>query len=175
MDALQAVNPMYAKIDPNGFFDGYIAKAAVNEHNQHLVVEAELPEVLLQPLQSWRWQNSQWTAATDHRGHSWYNPDNTDEVFEAKKFDDVPPQGWTWWQPGQTPVITPAEALRKKWAAVRAKRDKLLAESDWVAIRAADQGTPVPKAWKDYRQALRDITQQTTDPDQIVWPVKPSA
>jgi len=55
----------------------------------------------------------------------------------------------------------------------RAKRDRLLTESDWVTIRATDTGTPVPTEWQTYRQALRDITEQTGFPENIDWPEKP--
>jgi hypothetical protein len=55
-----------------------------------------------------------------------------------------------------------------------AKRDSLLAESDWIVIRAVDQGTPIPTDWQTYRQALRDITKQSGYPANIVWPVAPS-
>jgi len=55
----------------------------------------------------------------------------------------------------------------------RAKRDRLLADSDWVTIRATDTGNPVPTDWQTYRQALRDITEQTGFPENIDWPEKP--
>lgn len=54
-------------------------------------------------------------------------------------------------------------------AAVRRKRDALLAASDWVVTRAVETGTPVPAEWSEYRQALRDITEQA----EIIWPDKP--
>jgi len=55
----------------------------------------------------------------------------------------------------------------------RAKRDRLLTESDWVTIRATDTGNPVPTEWQTYRQALRDITEQTGFPEEIEWPQIP--
>jgi len=55
----------------------------------------------------------------------------------------------------------------------RTKRDRLLTESDWVTIRATDTGNPVPTDWQIYRQALRDITEQTGFPENIDWPTKP--
>jgi len=55
----------------------------------------------------------------------------------------------------------------------RAKRDRLLTDSDWVTIRATDTGNPVPTDWQTYRQALRDITEQTGFPENIDWPIKP--
>ena len=57
----------------------------------------------------------------------------------------------------------------------RAKRDRLLAESDWVTIRATDTGTPVPTEWQTYRQALRDIPDQTGFPEEIEWPQEPQS
>ena len=62
---------------------------------------------------------------------------------------------------------------------VRAQRDKLLAECDWVTIKAVDQnaqdslGIQVPQVWLDYRQALRDVTAQDGFPWTIDWPEAP--
>lgn len=50
-------------------------------------------------------------------------------------------------------------------------RDSLLAQSDWTMLPDAPTDK---KAWKAYRQALRDITQQPGFPDNIVWPTKPT-
>jgi len=57
----------------------------------------------------------------------------------------------------------------------RGERDRLLTESDWVTIRATDTGTAVPTEWQSYRQALRDITEQTGFPENIDWPQEPTA
>ena len=59
------------------------------------------------------------------------------------------------------------------WANVRAKRDHLLQATDWVILRANEQGTPVLPEWVEYRQSLRDITDQV-DPFNIIWPVEPT-
>lgn len=59
------------------------------------------------------------------------------------------------------------------WAYVRARRDNLLQACDWVTLRAQEQGVQAPQDWMDYRQALRDITEQP-DPCSIVWPVAPA-
>ena len=56
-------------------------------------------------------------------------------------------------------------------AQVRAERDSLLVASDWTQIADA----PVDQAaWATYRQALRDITNQATFPNEVVWPTKPT-
>jgi hypothetical protein len=58
----------------------------------------------------------------------------------------------------------------------RQKRDKLLADTDWMTMRSADTSTPVPSAWHTYRQALRDITSHSNWPNlnEEDWPTKPS-
>ena len=57
----------------------------------------------------------------------------------------------------------------------REKRDRLLTGSDWVTIRAMDTGNPVPTEWQTYRQALRDIPEQTGFPEEIEWPQEPES
>jgi hypothetical protein len=56
-------------------------------------------------------------------------------------------------------------------AIARAKRNALLAETDW--IQAADVPQATKDLWAPYRQALRDVPEQSGFPTDIVWPVKP--
>lgn len=53
--------------------------------------------------------------------------------------------------------------------AVRAQRDKLLAETDWTALSDVTMSAEMAA----YRQALRDITAQEGFPHSVNWPVKP--
>lgn len=55
----------------------------------------------------------------------------------------------------------------------RSKRDKLLEETDWTQTLDAPISTESREAFRVYRQALRDITEQLGFPDVIDWPVKP--
>lgn len=57
---------------------------------------------------------------------------------------------------------------------VRIERNHRLTDTDWVVARATETSTPVPYEWRQYRQALRDITNTATSPDDVVWPTKPS-
>ena len=41
---------------------------------------------------------------------------------------------------------------------LKKRRNRLLADSDWVVARSIETGEPIPQEWKDYRQVLRDIT-----------------
>lgn len=59
-----------------------------------------------------------------------------------------------------------------KWAAVRAQRDGLLSQSDWTQVADA----PVDQqAWATYRQALRDLPENQSDPFDITWPQAPES
>lgn len=65
-----------------------------------------------------------------------------------------------------------AGAFDRAIADVRSKRDRLLAETDYLAL--SDQTLTADMT--TYRQALRDITDgvsTTDDIDAITWPTKP--
>jgi hypothetical protein len=62
----------------------------------------------------------------------------------------------------------------EEWAALRAERDRLLADCDWVVVKSQEAGESVPAAWTTYRQALRDLPANTADPANPVWPAKPA-
>lgn len=64
---------------------------------------------------------------------------------------------------------TPDSALAER--SVRAKRDKLLAESDWTQLPDVPALTQVK--WQGYRQALRDVTLQVGFPFSVEWPAAP--
>ena len=40
---------------------------------------------------------------------------------------------------------------------LREERDRLIAQSDWMIVRAKETSTNIPAAWKTYRQPLRDF------------------
>lgn len=62
-----------------------------------------------------------------------------------------------------------AEESERKAAAIREERNKLITATDWRAL--ADQ--TLSDEWRDYRQALRDISSQETFPDEVIWPQTP--
>ena len=55
----------------------------------------------------------------------------------------------------------------------RTRRDALLAETDWVVIKALELGETVSTDMSTYRQALRDVPAQAGFPDTITWPTQP--
>ena len=66
--------------------------------------------------------------------------------------------------------------LTEEWKQIRAERNRLLSETDWVVIKARENGGQVPAAWKTYRVALRDIPSEQSDKtkySEITWPTRP--
>lgn len=55
-------------------------------------------------------------------------------------------------------------------ANLRYIRNQLLAETDWVA----NSDVTMSDAWKTYRQQLRDLPANTSDPANPTYPTKPS-
>ena len=56
----------------------------------------------------------------------------------------------------------------------RARRDKLLAASDWTQVLDAPIDAATREAYRVYRQALRDIPEQEGFPAAITWPELPT-
>ena len=66
---------------------------------------------------------------------------------------------------------------------LRKERNKRLAECDWVVTKYAEYGYNIPKEWRTYRQALRDLPSISYRPeldeyenlkmDSVAWPTPP--
>lgn len=99
----------------------------------------------------------------NYRGSEWSL--NGDDYAGLTWFSDTP-------MPTQEELDAAWPAVRDAlaWGKVRRERDRLLAASDWTQVADA----PVDSAaWAVYRQALRDIPQDFTTPDEVVWPTAP--
>ena len=70
-----------------------------------------------------------------------------------------------------------AHDLAEEWKRIRTERNRLLAETDWVVIKARENGGQVAEKWKTYRVGLRNIPSDQSDAtkySEITWPTKPS-
>jgi hypothetical protein len=73
------------------------------------------------------------------------------------------------------PQYTPAEEEEIAWAALRSDRDMLLQRTDFMmttdfyASMTSQEQTDVTA----YRQDLRDLPDDTVDPENPTWPTKP--
>jgi hypothetical protein len=80
-------------------------------------------------------------------------------------------------QASAQPVIDafdiPAEETAWQWYVVRAERDQWLYGCDWTQIAGAPLDASDVAEWVTYRQALRDVPDDQTDPYAIVWPTPP--
>jgi hypothetical protein len=67
-------------------------------------------------------------------------------------------------------TLTKPEAI-VTWETIRLDRNSLLNASDYTQI----PDFPGDKeAWAAYRQELRDVPQEFSDPKDVVWPTKPN-
>jgi hypothetical protein len=54
---------------------------------------------------------------------------------------------------------------------IRAKRNQILKDSDWTQLPDIPQA--IRDIWAAYRQLLRDLPQQSSFPNDIIWPTAP--
>lgn len=68
-----------------------------------------------------------------------------------------------------------AITIKNEWAPIRAERNKLLADSDYITMadRWATLTEEEKTAWTNYRQALRDIPQNFENIWVVQFPEKP--
>ena len=89
-----------------------------------------------------------------------------DTVYEEVDIDEVALRDHKW--------LT-SRYDTEEWAALRAKRDELLAACDWVVVKAQEAGEVLATPWANYRTLLRDVPAQDVDgPGDVVWPDPPS-
>jgi hypothetical protein len=106
------------------------------------------------------------------------NPDIQFKVSNIGTDDEV----IEYLDPSQTPPSHQAIAAELKkmkqefvWAAVRAKRDSMLRDSDKVMLPDYPIQDPKLKAWENYRQELRNIPQTFSDDvTKVEYPNEPS-
>ena len=70
-----------------------------------------------------------------------------------------------WTLTAENKVLLDADTARKK-------RNSLLSQSDWTQVSDVPQA--VKDQWTSYRQALRDVPEQSGFPSDIVWPTNPA-
>ena len=110
------------------------------------------------PGTSWKMENS-----SDYNTLEWY-----DESSKPSK-DDLD---------AKLIELENAEQMRQ----LREERNRRLAKCDWVVTKNAEYGQNIPKEWRRYRQALRDLPSITYSLkmddgvlklDSVAWPTPP--
>lgn len=97
--------------------------------------------------------------------------------YEFRVFGNTPVKVGEYYQLPQSLVSHNPETIEaiknNKWEEVRQERNKLLSETDFVLLTDAPITISKLEEFKQYRQALRDITNQE-DPFNIEYPIKPT-
>lgn len=84
---------------------------------------------------------------------------NIGDLYDGTSFSPPPP---------------PQGDVDKAWVALRAQRDALLVTSDWTQLLDTPLTDTQRQEWAVYRQALRDLPANTTDPLNPSWPEEPA-
>ena len=82
-------------------------------------------------------------------------------------FDD-PTASWTYW--GDMDTVERGVPDEWVWERLRNLRNRLIADTDFRVVPDAPWDTA---PWLAYRQALRDLPDNTKEPRQAIWPKKP--
>lgn len=90
-----------------------------------------------------------------------------EEGYREKRGEDLS------WSVEKIPEKTEAEKREDAEKSVRAKRDSLISETDYLLASDYPISAEVLEAVKVYRQALRDVPQQEGFPFDVVWPDLP--
>jgi hypothetical protein len=98
-----------------------------------------------------------------------YHPDFVTALVEVPAGHHVTP-GWHW--DGAAFAIPPAPSVTEVEA--RARRDALLAGSDWTQLSDAPLSAEAKAAWASYRVALRGLPGQPGFPSSVIWPEPPA-
>ena len=145
----------------------------------------------------WTWLKS--VTTEDENGYESYDFSGEDYTIHETEFDPlkfnksghitttspITGDGTSYllkWDASKKEVVTDDTAkaaweLAEEWKEIRKERTRLLAETDWVVIKARENGGQVPAAWKTYRVALRDLPAEQSDKTKysdITWPTQPS-
>ena len=79
---------------------------------------------------------------------------------------------------GEITFVTDPTKVQAKtaqaWTALRTERNARLAASDWTALSDAHLSQDKKDAWFAYRQELRDLPDEVTDPMNVDWPLDPT-
>jgi len=70
--------------------------------------------------------------------------------------------------------VTLVPNLEWYWTQLRAERNRRLAATDWTQLADAHLSQEKKDAWAAYRQELRDLPDELTDPTQVEWPLDPT-
>ncbi|HDY7868876.1 TPA: phage tail assembly chaperone [Vibrio vulnificus] len=90
-------------------------------------------------------------------------------------FPDTFPDAKSYLSSLEEPIMDEQIVNQLKWDDIRLQRNIKIKETDWTQMPDAPLDDVTKAKFTDYRQALRDIPQNNSDPDDVVWPSQPTA
>ena len=103
------------------------------------------------------------TRPSDKTVHAFEEDGSQDHLIESG-MEPIAEQEVQTYLSQNIPVEVKAQHIR--WS-----RDAMLTQSDWTQL--PDVPVATKEKWKAYRQALRDVTEQPSFPENVVWPTSP--
>jgi hypothetical protein len=144
---------------PNTGFPAQLTESIINEFGGDVVFEGP------QASGGTVYQYSQ-AAGVEEINGKWYTKYILGPVFTDRAATEDDPAKTAAEQEAAYKAAKDAEQAKS----VRQSRGEKLKDSDWTQVADA----PLDKAaWATYRQALRDVTQQSGFPWTIEWPTQP--
>ena len=101
--------------------------------------------------------------------------DSSFEVSEGFTWHDAPDDVTDEWTFSDGTFTAPDTSINSQdWAKLRSSRDVFLARSDWSQCIDSPLSSSKKTEWQTYRQLLRDLPANTSDPRSPAWPEKPN-
>lgn len=98
---------------------------------------------------------------TLEEAQAWYNEEQTREYWDESRTVDYI-------------EIIHIKSGDEKWNDLRSKRNQLISATDWTLLSDSPFNPEKKAQYAIYRQALRDLPENTSNIDNPPWPVKPS-
>ena len=141
--------------------------------NYHIVIEPDATEGFI----CYNTENEADVQQAVKNGGWEMNPEDAVRIFGEEFLHLVCPVNTKVSKDGKEVTFTPpSEKELDAEAAIfaRSRRERLLAETDYLVMPDYPLEAEKKAAVQTYRQALRDITKQAGWPRAVEWPVKPS-
>jgi hypothetical protein len=91
--------------------------------------------------------------------------------YEKPEYNsEIETQSWNYKLKKWDTIAIPDEVF---WQKLRTERNSILKDSDWSQLSDAPLTSANKTAWATYRQALRDLPENTEDPKNVTWPLQP--
>lgn len=159
--------------------DDFFKNFNPEDWSSELSIKALIEQFAPLVIQHWSYQQASPNTSPVEVGTIYVAESESPNVIVYPNEADPPEYDWVtqWIELNETPDANNIlqwsineYSADEKIINIRRKRDGLLRETDWMILSDSSEANT---AWLDFRQALRDVPQQSDFPDNVVWPTKP--